>query len=487
MNCHNKISSHITDSRYYSRGYTTAEAQAVFCDQRRLQRWLEVEAALATSQAELGMIPTEAAERLSETARLDLLDCEAIKNGITETGHSLIPLLDQLQQAAGPEAARFIHYGATTQDIQDTAQSLEVRDIIAIVDRDLALIIEELSRLAASHRQQVIIGRTHGQHALPTTLGLKMAIWLDEILRHAERLAECRKRVLVSQLFGGVGTMDALGDRQQELLENFSKQLGLGIARTAWHTARDRIAEFLNCLAMLTGSLAKIANEISQLAKNETGELEEPFHMGKIGSTTMPHKRNPELCEQVVVLSRLIKAAAGIGLDGLINEHERDYRAVRLEWAGLADASMYSCGALELMKNILKGLIVHPEQIRRNLETSACLISTEALMFLFGDKIGKQAAHQLLYEVSMDSYQSGTPLTELLCRHPQIKGVFSESEIREAINPAAHIGSAVEQTDRMTTAAGQWLANHKSGPGPVPCPLADNNGDCMINHSCHDG
>jgi adenylosuccinate lyase len=481
MNCADQPRSHITDSRYYSRGYTTAEARTVFCDQRRLQRWLDVEVALALSQADLEMIPLAAAEQLRDKGRLDQLDCAAIERGISETGHSLIPLLDQLQQAAGPDAARFVHFGATTQDIQDTAQSLEIGDILAIIDRDLARLIEELARLAETHRQQVIIGRTHGQHALPTTLGLKIAVWLDEILRHADRFEECRKRVLVSQLFGGVGTMDALGDRQQELLEIFSKRLGLDIARTAWHTSRDRIAEFLNCLAMLTGSLAKIANEILQLAKNETGELEEPFHMGKIGSTTMPHKRNPELCEQVIVLSRLVKAAAGVGLDGLSNEHERDYRAVRLEWAGLADASMYSCGALDLMKNILKGLIVHPDRISRNLDSSACLISTEALMFLFGARIGKQAAHKLLYEVSMDSYQSGKALTELLCEHPQIKGVFTESDIKEAIDPAAHIGSAVEQTDRLTAIARQWLDDHGSVTNPSPCPLADSNGSCRIS------
>ncbi|MCK4838651.1 MAG: adenylosuccinate lyase family protein, partial [Desulfobulbaceae bacterium] len=447
-----------------------------------LQRWLDVEAALALSQAALGMIPAKFAERLQETARLDLLNCEAIRNGIAETGHSLIPLLDQWQQAAGPEAARFIHYGATTQDIQDTAQSLEINDIITIVERDLVMIISELAKLTSKHRQQVIIGRTHGQHALPTTLGLKMAIWLDEMLRHAQRLQECRQRVLVSQLFGGVGTMAALGAQPQNLLEDFSKRLGLSAPNTAWHTARDRIAEFISCLALITGTMAKIANEISQLAKNETGELEEPFHMGKIGSTTMPHKRNPELCEQVVVLARLVKSAAGLGLDGLINEHERDYRAVRLEWVSLVDASLYSCGALDLLKNILKGLIVHPDRISRNLDSSACLISTEALMFLLGDKIGKQAAHQLLYEISMEAHTSGTPLSRLLSRHPLIKSYFTETEIEEAINPAAHIGSAVEQADRVVSMADKWLAaNQAMHKPPLPCPLAKGTQGCKTN------
>ncbi|MCA1765030.1 MAG: adenylosuccinate lyase family protein [Desulfobulbaceae bacterium] len=475
MPCCRSPRGHITDSSYYSGSYTTLEARMVFCDQRRLQRWLDVEATLAGSQAALGMIPADIADRLRATAKLDLFDSEAIRNGIAETGHSLIPLLDEWQKTAGPEAARFIHYGATTQDIQDTAQSLEIKEILAIVERDLGQIIGELAKLSTVHRRRVIIGRTHGQHALPTTLGLKMAVWLDEMLRHAERLQQCGRRVLVSQLFGGVGTMSALGDRQQELLEDFSCRLGLAAPNTAWHTARDRIAEFVSCLGMLTGSMAKIANEIYQLAKNETGELEEPFHMGKIGSTTMPHKRNPELCEQVVVLARLVKAAAGLGLDGLINEHERDYRAVRLEWAGLVDASLYSCGALALLKKILKGLIVHPERINRNLDTSACLISTEALMFIIGDKIGKPAAHKLLYEISMEAYSSGVPLSELLSRHPMVKSSISEGEIRAATDPAAHIGSAVEQVDRIVALAGEWLAvNKPNDQNKVVCPLADN-------------
>lgn len=464
--------SHIIDSGFYSHAYTTAEAKSVYCDLRRLQRWLDVEAALAQAQAELDLIPAAAAERLIETAHLDLLDHQAIKDGIASTGHSLIPLLNEWQKVSGPQAAAYCHYGATTQDIQDTAQSLELRDIFAIIDRDLKQIVDLLTNLADKNLNQVIIGRTHGQHALPTTLGLKFAIWLDELLRHTQRLAECRNRLLVSQLFGGVGTMAALGKDPGKLLEKFSTYLGLSIPVTAWHTARDRGAEFVSNLALLTGTMAKIANEICQLAKDETGELEEPFHMGKIGSTTMPHKRNPEMCEQVVVLAKLVKACSGVCLDGLINEHERDYRSVRLEWVGITDASLYSCGALRLMLNILKGLIIHPDRIHRNLESSACLISTEALMFLFGDKIGKQTAHQLLYEASMEARLSGRSLSELITTHPLIQGKFSAESISEAVNPATHTGIAKELTKRVIINARHWLEEHESATTtPTPCPL----------------
>lgn len=452
----------------------------MFCDFRRLQRWLDVEVALANSQAKLGMIPVEAAARLEETANLNCLDSDAIKQGIAETGHSLIPLLNEWQRVSGPEASRFIHYGATTQDIQDTAQSMELKEIFQIFKRDLDQIISELIRLAAEHKDLVIIGRTHGQHALPTTMGLKMAIWLDEILRHTERLQESENRVPASQLFGGVGTMAAFGDRELELLALFSSRLGLIQPTTAWHTARDRGAEFLSLMAMMTGTLAKIANEICQLAKDETGELEEPFHMGKIGSTTMPHKRNPELCEQVVVLARLVKASTSLGFEGLINEHERDYRAVRLEWAALVDASLYTCGALSLMKNILQGLVVRPDRIRRNLTASACLISTEALMFLFGDKIGKQAAHQLLYDASMASRESGKPLLDLLVDHEILNQHFSQESIQEAIDPSRHIGIAPQITDQVIAKARLWQRDHSqlAGVFSPTCPLQNSDRRC---------
>jgi adenylosuccinate lyase len=482
MHCCHSPRSHITDSAFYCRGYTTAEAKSIYCDFRRLQRWLDVEAALALAQGELGLIPTEAAERLATSASLDLCDPDAIKQGIAATGHSLIPLLDEWQKAAGPEAAKYCHYGATTQDIQDTAQTLELKEVHAVISRDLAILIELLADLATKYRTQVIIGRTHGQHALPSTLGLKFAVWLDELLRHANRLEEGRKRLLVSQLFGGVGTMAALGSSPWELLKNFSARLELFVPATAWHTARDRGAEFVATLALLTGTLAKIANEICQLAKDETGELEEPFHMGKIGSTTMPHKRNPEMCEQVVVLARLVKACSGICLDGLINEHERDYRAVRLEWVGITDASLYSCGALDLMKNIIRGLIVHPERIAQNLASSACLISTEALMFLFGDKMGKPAAHQLLYETSMEARKSGRVLTDLLATHPLISGRFSAKAIEEAVDPSRHTGMATKITDQVVESSRAWLKRNRelATAHPPKCPLDNRPNGCIF-------
>lgn len=475
----NHPTSHIVDSHFYSNGYTTPEARQVFCDFHRLQRWLDVEAALAECQAELGIIPRESADILLRSARLELLDVEAIRKDISSTGHSLIPLLTAWQKSIPPEAAHYIHFGATTQDIQDTAQSLELKDIISILERDLLEIIQLLSGLSSKWRDQLIVGRTHGQHALPTTLGLKFSIWLDETLRNLERLQDCKQRVLVSQLFGGVGTMAALGEHADETLHCFSHKLGLAAPLTAWHTSRDRIAEFLSWLAITSSTLGKIANEICQLAKNEIGELEEPFHMGKIGSTTMPHKRNPELCEQVVVLARLIKSCAGLGFEAMFNEHERDYRSIRLEWVTVTDSSLYACGATSLMKAILGNLIVHRRAIQKNIDNSASLVSTEALLFLLGKKFGKQAAHQMIYEASMAVYNSERTLIDQLLNNDRIAATFQRQTLLRAMEPAGHTGMAGRMTDSVVDAARQYLHNHDSIPPSVGCPL-ESDSRCSI-------
>ncbi len=480
MRC-KSLRSHIVDSRFYRSGYSTDESRRIFCDFRRLQRWLDVEVTLATSQATLGMIPLTAAEELANTVELTQLDLREISSSIKSSGHSLIPLLSAWQKIISDESSTYIHYGATTQDIQDTAQTLEIKDVLAIVERDLCLIIKELIDLARKTRNLVIVGRTHGQHALPTTLGLKVAVWLDEMIRNGERLKECKKRVLVSQLFGGVGTMAAFQGLGPELLSEFSKRLRLSVPLTAWHASRDRLAELLSFMAILAGGLGKIANEICQLARNEICELEEPFHFGKIGSSTMPHKRNPELCEQVVVLSRLIKNQAASGFDALINEHERDYRAVRLEWVSIPEASLMLCSALNLVRTILKNLIIHEEQIAANLESSSCHVSTEALMFGLSRKTGKQQAHELLYDLAMKAYTANRPLKEVLEENPVITNQLSPQELTDLLNPENHIGAAPKLTEMAIVSAEEWLATCRPGNiNEIICPLSDKEGNCTI-------
>jgi adenylosuccinate lyase len=472
--------SHIVDSRFYSGGYTTVEARRIFCDLRRYQHWLDVEAALAQAQAELDIIPASAAENIRQNARICLLDLEGISKGLQLTNHSLMPLLEALCKVCDEEAGQFIHFGATTQDIQDTAQVLELRNVFSVVERDLHKIISLLIQRAKQYRDLVTIGRTHCQHALPMTMGLKMAGWLDEVWRNLERLEQVKERVLVSQLFGGVGTMDAFGEKALPLLELFSAKLGLAVPNVAWHASRDRFAEFLSLLAMISGSLARIADEIRCLARNEIHEMEEPFHMGKIGSSTMPHKRNPELCEQVVVLSKLVTSNVSLGYDGLICEHERDYRSVRLEWAALTDSSLYTCGLLALMKDILADMTVHEQRVRSNVLQAAPLISTEALMFFLGEAIGKQNAHTLVYEASMQTVETGKPVLDILMEHSDIATNFSREEIEQAIAPEKHVGMSRELTEQ-TIAFVETRMQDRETPAEdaACCPLCTELEGCM--------
>jgi adenylosuccinate lyase len=475
------LNSHIVDSQFYSGGYTTPEAQRIFCDRYRYQRWLEVEAALALAQADLGIIPARAAKTISEKAHLCNIDLDAVKEGIKVSSHSLLPLLKGLQQACNDDSGQFIHFGATTQDIQDTSQSLEIGDVLTIVTRDHKAIIQQVIELAERCMDLVIIGRTHAQYALPMTLGLKMAVWLDELWRNVERLSALRDRVLVSQLFGGVGTMDAFAEKGFELLAKFSQRLGLAPPLTAWHAARDRIAEFLSTMALIAGTLAKIADEVRCLARNETGEMEEPFQMGKVGSSTMPHKRNPEMCEQVVVLARLIKANAGLGFEGILNEHERDYRAVRMEWVTVTDTSLFICGLLSMMKAILKDLTIHEQRIRQNVGRAATLISTEALMFFFGETIGKQNAHRIIYETAMEAKETDQSLMDLLMNRDEISGKFRREDLEKSIDPAKHVGMSQELTRRTIDHVKEKLLNI----GAVEeseriCPLSKKDGRCNV-------
>jgi len=447
-----------------------------------MQRWMDVEVALAQTQAKLGVIPQAAADDLARHGQLHLLDQEVILEKLQTTTHSLMPLLFAWQQVVSESSGRYLHFGPTTQDIQDTAQSLELKDVFSIVERDLAAIIRMLVKLAGDYRSLVTVGRTHGQHALPTTMGLKFAVWLDAMLRNGERIQECRKRLLVCQMFGGVGTMAGFGEHGQEILAGVADRLGLGMARVAWHASRDRLAEFIADAALLAGTLASIANEISQLSRDEIHEMEEPFHSGKLGSSTMPHKRNPEFCEQVVVLERLIKSNTLLGFEGLINEHERDYRAIRLEWISVVDTSMFLCKALDLMKTILSGLIVYERRVAENVASTAELTSSESLMFLLGSKLGNQKAHSLIYESAMKAHEADKSLVEVLHADGTVSSLFGLDELRRAANPANNIGKAVALTESVMKSAGEWLSRMAANEAKtvVTCSLCESKKSKMV-------
>ncbi|MDP8929495.1 MAG: adenylosuccinate lyase family protein [Actinomycetota bacterium] len=440
---------HITDSRFHGDGYATPESRQIFCDVCRLQRWLAVEAALALSQAEVGLIPREAATAIADAADLQRIDLDAVREGFRQTQHSLVALLRALEQACAGEAGEYVHYGATTQDIQDTAQALEMRDVLDVVDRDLRSVLLRLRELALAHRDTLMVGRTHARTALPTAFGLKVACWIDELLRHGERLGALRSRVLVAELFGGVGTMAGFRGRGRRLLRSFADRLGLAAPPVAWHAARDRVAEFVATLAMLTATLARIADEVRTLARPEFGELEEGWARGRVGSSTMPHKRNPEACEQVVVLARLARAGALLGFEAMIQEHERDSRGLRLEWASVADVSHYTLAALAILRGILQGLQVHDDRMAAHAHQAADQICSEALMLALARHIGKQSAYAVVYELSQAAQDHGGSLRTAVARSPEVRAHLDPDELERIFDPGSQLGEAPALVDEV--------------------------------------
>jgi adenylosuccinate lyase len=454
---------HIVDSIFFGNRYGTAESRAIFCDLCRCQRWLDIESALAAAQAHLGLIPSWAAEEIARAATLDRVDVWLVQKATDEAGHSLVGLLRVLTDACDRDAGQYVHFGATTQDIQDTAQVLEMRDVLDAVDRQLLALGGRVSALATEYAELVAVGRTHARAALPIGLGLKFAGWLDELHRHAERIAQARDRILVAQLFGGAGSMAGFDGRGQAVIERFAAQLGIGVPVVGWHSARDRTVEFVSTLAMVSGTAGRIADEIRTLSRPEMGELEEAWRPGKVGSSTMPHKRNPEGCEQVVVMARLTAAQATAAYAALIGDHERDARALRIEWSCVPDVSHFCLCALATLGPILDGLIVHPGRVTANAQAVAEQITSERLMFALAEHVGKQRAHELVYLMAQDAQVRGLAVADVLANHPDIARHIDAARLAALTDPRSYIGDSVRLATAAVHAARQWLSTGVPG------------------------
>lgn len=322
----------------------------------------------------------------------------------------------------------------------------------------LAAMVARLVTLARDERDTLMIARTHARPALPSTFGLKVASWIDELLRHGERLAEVRRRVVVAQLAGGVGTMAGFAGCGPALLESFAGRLGLGVPVMGWHVARDRVAEYVVTLAMVAATLARVAGELSMLSRPELAELVQGFTFGHVGSSTMPHKRNPETCEQVVVLARLARSSAGLALEAMIGEHERDGRSLRLEWPAVADVSHSALAAFSILYGVVDGVAVDRQHMAAEAYRVADAICSEALMLALGAHLGKQSAHGLVYELSQTAQSSGCPMRQALAASPEVTACLGADELAAIFDPSRYLGSAGELVDATVTAAEAWLA-----------------------------
>lgn len=447
------MASGVFDDALIKHLWSTDELRAIFNDSNRVQKWYDYEAALAIEQGAMGIIPEAAAREIAAKCRVDEVDIEAVAAEIRRIKHPLVPALKAVQAKCKPEHGEYIHFGPTTQDVLDTATVLQIKDAHAVFLRDMKAIGKALYKLAEKHRSTPMVGRSHGVQALPITFGHKAAIWLSEMGRNYERLRQLESRVFVGGMVGAVGTQASYGEHAAELERRVMGRLGLGVADINWQPARDRFAEYVCVLGIISGTLGKIANEVVTLEHTEIDEIAEPFSEGKVGSSTMPHKRNPSTCEAVVGVSRALRYNVSFMLECMVIEHERDGSAWRGEWKALPESCLMMGALLGMMKYVLSGLEVNVEKMRSNLDMLGGFLLSERVMFALSDKVGKQTAHELVYEASMHGMQHGMTLEQALMQHERVRGAMTEAELRAVLDPTTYVGRAPEIVDGVLAQA----------------------------------
>jgi 3-carboxy-cis,cis-muconate cycloisomerase len=437
----------VVDSIVFGRSFGTPAMRAVFSDRAFIARCIEVEVALARAEAACGVIPAEAAAVIEREARLDRIDFERLGRETELVGFPIVPLLHQLTECAG-DAGRYIHWGATTQDIMDTATVLQVRAALDIVEADLRELRRILAELAVRHRDTPMAGRTHLQQALPVTFGYKVAIWLAMFDRHQQRLAQLRPRVQVVSLAGAVGTLASLGSQGFAVQQALATELHLDIPATSWHVARDAFAETVNLLALITGSLGKVAVDVMIMASTEFGELSEPFVNGRGASSTMPQKRNPIASELMLAAAKVVRQHAGLMVDAMIHDFERATGPWQAEWVALPESFVYASGALHQARFALAGLVVDAGRMRENLGISQGLIVAEAVMMGLAPILGRQQAHDLVYDACRSVNTHGGTLAEALSAMPAVGQHFDHAAIEVLTDPINYLGLAPQMVDR---------------------------------------
>lgn len=453
------MTARITDSRLYAHLWGTAELRGVFDETARLQGWLDVLVALARAQAAHGVIPASAVDAIAEGARVDRLDLDYAAEQTRLTSHSTLGLIRALRAALPPEVREHVYVGATVQDITDTWTSLALRRVGAIVWRDLRRVEELALALATEYRTAAMPGRTHGQPGAPITFGFKAASWADEVRRHLDRLRAGAPRWFVGQLGGGTGSLVFYGGYGAAVRARFCAELDLRDPGVSWLTARDRVVEFGQLLALICGTLARIGNEVYELARPELGELAEPA-AGATSSITMPHKRNPERSEHIDTLARLVRAQAGVLVEGMIQQHERDGRGWKAEWVALPEACLLTATALQITGELLDGLEVHADVMAANLYRHGGYGVSESLLARLAPRMGKHEAQDRLQKALRRGRQAGRSLTETVIAD----GLLTAHEARE-LTEIPDTGDCAEMVD---TVVGRAWAARSSEPEVWP-------------------
>ena len=442
------------DSAVFRNIFSTEAMRRVFSDETRVQKYLDFEAALARTQSGLGIIPQDAAEEIVHHCEAGEIDFVKLERETARIGYPVLPVVQQLVALCRDGLGEWCHWGATTQDVTDTATILQVREALTLIEADIDAIAGALAGLARRYRDTPMAGRSNLQQAVPITFGYKMATVLAAFERHKERLQELRTRVLVGEFGGAAGTLASLGGRGLEVQAELMKELKLGVPAIAWHTVRDTIAEVGCFLGLVAGTCGKIAFDVKLMMQTEVEELYEPFHEGRGSSSTMPQKRNPISSVYITALNSVVRQQVAALLDAMVEDHERATGPWEIEWIVLPEIFCLTAGVLAQTLFVLTGLQVDERKMRANLDLTKGLIVSEAVMMGLGPYLGRKYAHDLVYDICRNVIATGRPLVDLLAENEEVSKHLNREALVKLCDPANYLGEAGAMVDRV-------LAMHK--------------------------
>ena len=434
---------------------STEAMQKIFSARSTLQSMLDVEAALARALAAKGVIPVAAVDPWVRCCQADQIDLPSLVIAAQDAGNIAIPMVKQLTAAVAAvdaDAARYVHWGVTSQDVIDTGRVLQLREAINVITHELAALVDALAGMAQCYRDTPMIGRTWLQHALPITFGMKLAGWLDALMRHQQRLSACREQVCVLQLGGASGTLASLGEHASSVAQAMAQELDLATPHLPWHAHRDRFVECATTLGMLTGTLGKIARDISLMSQTEVAELSESGAPGRGGSSSMPHKRNPVGSAAVLSAATRVPSMVATLLSAMPNEHERALGGWQSEWETLPEIVSLSAAALAHLRSVIDGLKVDTERMRRNIDASRGMVMAESVTLALATSLGRAQAHQIVEAACHKAYAENRDLLTVLQTEPKVVGVLSEQRLAQLFDPLSYVGEAGNFVDRVLEA-----------------------------------
>jgi 3-carboxy-cis,cis-muconate cycloisomerase len=443
------MASTLIDSRIFQGIFSSDAMRQVWSDENRTQKYLDIERALAVVQGRLGLIPQAAADEIVSHCTLEQIDLDRLRQQTERIGYPILGVVSQLNALCRDKLGEYCHWGATTQDITDTATVLQIREGLALVEHDLGAIANALAKLAKQHRDTPMIGRSNLQQAIPVTFGYKMAGLLSAIQRHQERLAQLKERVLVGEFAGAAGTLASLQTGAMDTQAGLCAELGLKQPVIAWHTIRDNIAEVGTFLGLVGGTLGKLSMDVKLMMQTEVGEVFEPFAHGRGSSSTMPQKRNPISSCYIHAAISVVRQHSAALMDAMVADHERSTGPWEIEWIVLPEAFCLMAGALKQSLFVLEGLEVDAAAMRRNIDMTHGLVMSEAVMMGLGPYIGREYAHDLVYDICREAVKQQRPLLELLSENAEINRHLDRAALAKLCDPAEYLGQSGVMVDRV--------------------------------------